>query len=74
MTYILDMSSGKEYTDEEFGCQQQRTEKSQQLHIDRDADQPTLQLEMVESTTTHQQLAGSAPALHIDALLASLED
>ena len=74
MTFILDMSSGKKYAGEEFSCPQQKAEKSQQPHIDSNADHPTLQIETVESTTSGRQLSAGLPGLRIDTLLASLED
>jgi len=74
MTFIIDMSSGKEYPGEELSCPNQGTEKTRQPDADSDDGYPTLQLATVEATASEKQPASPLPGLGIDSLLKSIED
>ena len=74
MTFILDMSNGKEYAGEAFSCPNQGTEKSEQPLTNGDDHCPTLQLVTIASTTSHKHPTSSIPGCAIDSLLISIED
>jgi len=74
MTFILDMSVGKEYPGEELSCPNQRAEKTPLPDAAGDEDYPTLQLATVEATASVKQAASTLPGFAIDSLLQSIED
>ena len=71
MTFILDMSVGKEYPGEELSCPNQRAEKTLLPDAASDDDYPTLQLATVEATASVKQPASTLPGFAIDE---SIED
>ena len=70
MTFILDMSSGKEYPGEALSCPNQRTSKTLLPDAARDSACPSLQL----ATASVNQPASPPSGATIDAALESLED
>ena len=74
MTFILDMSVGKEYPGEELSCPNQRAEKTLLHDAAGDDDYPTLQLATVEATASVKQPASTLPGHDIESLLQSIED
>ena len=73
MTFILDMSSGKEYPGEELSCPNRATEKIRQPEVARETGDPALQLVTIEATDSEKQPAGVFPGSALDALLKSIE-
>jgi len=69
MTFILDMSSGKEYPGEELSSPNQRAEKTLRPDVSSDDDYPALQLATIEATTSVKQPASTLPDCAIDSLL-----
>ncbi|MGI9320320.1 MAG: hypothetical protein ACR2O5_02820 [Thiogranum sp.] len=69
MTFILDMSSGKECPGEELSSQNQRAEKTLRPDVTGDDDYPALQLATIETTTSVKQPASTLPDCAIDLLL-----
>ena len=69
MTFILDMSSGKEYPGEELSPPNQGVEKTVLPDISTDEDFPALQLATIEATTSVKQPASALPDCAIDSLL-----
>ena len=74
MTFILDMSSGKEYLGEELSCPFQSDGKILQPDAARNAGYPALKLAKVESSDSEKRPALILPGVAIDSLLESIED
>lgn len=69
MTFILDMSSGKEYPGEELSSPNQQVDETVLPDISSDDDFPALQLVTIEATTSVKQPASALPDCAIDSLL-----
>ena len=74
MTFILDMSSGKQYPCEESSCPNQGTENTLQPEFASDEAYPTLQLTTLEPTAPAKQAADAIPGFAIDSLLHLIDD